>query len=68
MVSVSQLLKILGFPVIKVMKVYCYVNDITFGKPLGNLRMGGAHSQENQPAFNPTPRSPGLQAELANGQ
>ena len=40
--------------------VFCYVNEVTFGKPLGHLRVG-AGCQEKQPCdwrvgtFSPTP-------------
>ena len=41
--------KPLKFPVIRAIRSFCYVNEATFGKPLGNLRMS-AGCQGSQPS------------------
>lgn len=47
MVPGSQLLKPMEFPEIRAKQkkekksVFCYVNEVGFGKPKGQLRMGG---------------------------
>ena len=47
----TELLKHLEFPVIRANRsIFYYVSEVTFGKPLGNLRMG-ACCQGNKPCM-----------------